>query len=211
MFNRRQYSRLTDTDEPETYPIDPEFRPPTPPPPTKEVLAGLGLLLLGIALITFGVLIHAEHIQNEVPGACLADWVLLTVYGHHRAYLRDRCVITSLCPLCWHNALWMHAVWPSSVIMLLAQGHAGLRRQQDDPQHAATCSARQDCCFSARWLRRQHSSDYFVLRAGSALAYVCLGLLVLVPGGYASAIALGSWLRVDGWDYSMMPRMVRSD
>lgn len=48
------------------------------------------------------------------------------------------------------------------------------------------------------------------LNAGSALGYVCLGLLVFTPGAYASTIAAGSYLGIDGFDYSMMPQMART-
>jgi hypothetical protein len=45
---------------------------------------------------------------------------------------------------------------------------------------------------------------------GSALAYVCLGMLLFVPGAYASAIALGSWLNLRGFRYEQMPQMPRA-
>lgn len=46
--------------------------------------------------------------------------------------------------------------------------------------------------------------------AGSAAGFVGLGLLVLIPGAYASTIAAGAWLQVPGFKFEMMPRMVRS-
>lgn len=42
--------------------------------------------------------------------------------------------------------------------------------------------------------------------AGSPLAFVGLGSLVLIPGAYASTIATGAYLGWPGFDYDMMPR-----
>eukprot|EP01025_Chloroclados_australasicus_P042920 TRINITY_DN45656_c0_g1_i1.p3 TRINITY_DN45656_c0_g1~~TRINITY_DN45656_c0_g1_i1.p3 ORF type:complete len:115 (-),score=3.26 TRINITY_DN45656_c0_g1_i1:268-612(-) len=45
---------------------------------------------------------------------------------------------------------------------------------------------------------------------GSAQAYICLGLLVFIPGAYASAIATCAYFGVQGVTYDMMPQMPRS-
>jgi hypothetical protein len=43
--------------------------------------------------------------------------------------------------------------------------------------------------------------------AGSPIAFACLGMLVFVPGAYASCIATGSYMGWSGFSYDQMPRM----
>lgn len=50
-----------------------QFEMPERPFPKKEIILGIGMLLLGVALITLGILIHVEQWDNDVPGVdCLS-------------------------------------------------------------------------------------------------------------------------------------------
>lgn len=48
--------------------LDRQFEMPHRPFPKKEILIGLALLLLGVFLISLGILIHVEQWDNKVPG-----------------------------------------------------------------------------------------------------------------------------------------------
>ena len=54
------------------------------------------------------------------------------------------------------------------------------------------------------------NTSYDHWTAGSAAGFVGLGILVLIPGAYASTIAAGAWLKAPGFKFEMMPRMARS-
>lgn len=58
--------------------------------------------------------------------------------------------------------------------------------------------------------RNQHPYLSVAFTAGSAAGFFGLGILVLIPGAYASTIAAGAWLKVPGFKFEMMPQMARS-
>lgn len=71
MFRPRsnRYIRLdNEEDDASEVLLDRQFDMPQRPFPRKEIIIGLALLLLGVCLITLGVLIHVEKWDNKVPG-----------------------------------------------------------------------------------------------------------------------------------------------
>lgn len=71
MFRPRsnRYIRLdNEEDDASEVLLDRQFDMPQRPFPRKEIIISLALLLLGVCLITLGVLIHVEKWDNKVPG-----------------------------------------------------------------------------------------------------------------------------------------------
>jgi hypothetical protein len=155
----REYQRIPDTtsDSLEEELLSSQFEVPRRPFPRKEIIAGVLMLLLGLFLVTLGVLVHIEHWDNDVPGTIQA------------------CVTDTTCCATPGNSIFARSA-PFEV------------NRCRDFRPTGTC---------LRWT------------AGSAAGFAGLGLLVLIPGAYASTIAAGAWMKAPGFSFEMMPSMAR--